>query len=213
MFAKSAAPVFRAVVGAREKFAPSRRGDDLGRPLDPQFCEPGVVGQSEVQRLARISVDDADQRWIQFVEKVLIERRLARVARKGSCESVTRDRAKVFGVERFVLPDTGGRKIGSGQARRGDNHAVRMALQVAIESDELARLTVEPNTNPALMRRWRVYAFEIVPAIEDRAHPRRQKRLRPPGILRLAQALMADSRRAEITREAIPWSSCARCAR
>src|SRR6516225_1069175 len=94
-----------------------------------------------MQLLARIRVDHAEQRWVMQVQVRLVERDLRGVTGELFLESVAGERAVVFRVERFVLPDEWVVHVGAAErVRAAGNDSIGMAAQIAVHSLEFERL-------------------------------------------------------------------------
>ena len=107
------------------------------------------------------------------------------------------DCAQVLGVQAFALPDGGKDEIDAGHRRAGSDDAVRVPLQEAVESDEFERFL--RREQKAGLDELRPHSgLEEMSPVENRPHPRRQRRNAPPVKLHLTRAFVPDDRGAEI---------------
>ena len=98
-------PIVRIVIGAVQQFAGACCGDDVGNAITPHLRALGIERHPEMQLLAGVSVDRAEQCRVGQIEISLIERNLRAIAWKFFFETVLSKRAPIFRAQRLAFPD------------------------------------------------------------------------------------------------------------
>src|SRR5262249_48242128 len=170
MSTETAAPVLGIGSEARQKLAGARRLDYGCGPIGPGLRALGIERHQQVQPLARIGVDDREQRGISDVEVSLIKQDLSVVLRIGLLDAVALDCVPALCSEALMLPNAGEDQVSAGQVRARNEDAVSVAAEQSADRSETERI-VGCKAEAGVDKVLSAQPLEYVAAVKDVAHP------------------------------------------